>query len=119
MNIRTITQNLELTDAITEYVNKKLISIERLLKNMPPETMIEVDLGKDAKHRKGQGFRAEMSIKLPSKRLYAAAKDSDLYAAIDKVKDEIISELKKDSSKKRDNERRSGSKQKREAQKLG
>ena len=114
MNIRIITKSLEMTTAISDYIQKKVISIERLLKNTPPETIIDIEVGKDAKHRKGQGFRAEISIKLADRRLYAVAVEGDLYAAIDKVKDEIISELKKNKSKKIDIKRRQDSKQKRQ-----
>jgi ribosomal subunit interface protein len=114
MNIRTITKNLELTTAISNYINKKVIALEKLLKGFPPDTIIDIEVGKDAKHHKGEGFRAEMSIKLSDRRLYAAVVDSDLYAAIDKVKDEILGELKKNNNKKRDVKRRQASKQKKE-----
>jgi len=114
MNIRTITKNLELTEAISNYIAKKTLSLEKLLKGFPPETIIDIEVGKDSKHKKNEGFRAEMSIKLLDKRLYATAINADLYAAIDKVKDEILSELKKNSSKKRDVKRKQASKQKRE-----
>ena len=103
-----------MTTAISDYIAKKVLPLEHLLKNSPPETIIDVEVGKDSQHKKSDGFRAEMSIKLLDKRLYATAINADLYAAIDKVKDEILAELKKNSSKKRDVKRRQASKQKRE-----
>ena len=114
MNIRTITKNLELTTSISDYIQKKILPLEKLLKNAPPETIIDIEVGRDAKKRKGEGFKAEISIKLTDKRLYATAVESDLYAAIDKVKDEILAELKKNNSKKRDVTRKQASKQKKE-----
>jgi putative sigma-54 modulation protein len=119
MNIRTITNGIELTESISSYIEKKLTTIERLLNNLPPETLIEVDIQKDSKQRKGQGFRAEISILLPNKRLYASAEHDDLYAAIDEVKDEILSELKKQNTKRRDIVRRSAAHTKQLFQKFG
>ena len=112
MNIRTNTNGIELTESISSYIEKKLITIERLLQHVPPETLIEVEIEKDSKQRKGQGFRAEISIVLPNKRLYASAEHDDLYAAIDEVKDEILSELKKQNTKRRDIVRRSAARTK-------
>lgn len=112
MNIRTNTNGIELTESISSYIEKKLITIERLLQHVPPETLIEVEIEKDSKQRKGQGFRAEISIVLPNKRLYASAEHDDLYAAIDEVKDEILSELKKQNTKRRDVVRRSAARTK-------
>ena len=114
MNVRTISKSLELTEAISNYIQKKIVPLEKLLKGLPPETLIEVEVGKDHKHHKGTGFRAEMSVKLSDKKLYAVAIEADLYAAIDKVKDEIIAEFKKNKSKKRDVRRSGASKIKKE-----
>jgi ribosomal subunit interface protein len=119
MNIKTYTHGIELTPSITDYIEKKLITIERLLQHAPPETFIEIDINKDAKHRKGRGFCVELSILLPHKRLFASAGDDDMYAAIDEAKDEILSELKKQNTKRRDVVRRSAARAKRLFQQVG
>jgi len=112
MNIRTNTHGIELTPSISSYIEKKLVTIERLLKDVPPETLVEIEIEKDSKQRKGQGFNAQINIFLPNKRLFASADHDDLYAAIDKAKDEILSELKKQNVKRRDMFRRSAAKTK-------
>jgi putative sigma-54 modulation protein len=119
MNIRTNTHGIELTSSISEYIEKKLVTIERLLQNVPPETLIEVEIEKDSKQRKGQGFKTEINIFLPNKRLFASADDDDLYAAIDKVKDEILRELKKQNTKRRDIVRRGAARTKQLFQRVG
>ncbi len=119
MNIRTNTHGIELTDSISSYIEKKLVTIEHLLQNVPPETLIEVDIRRDHRQRKGQGFRAEIIILLPNKRLFASADHDDLYAAIDEVKDEILSELKKQNTKRKDIIRRSAARTKRLFQQVG
>lgn len=119
MNIRTNTHGIELTPSISAYIEKKLITIERLLQDVPPETLIEVEIEKDSKQRKGQGFKAEINILLPNKRLFASADHDDLYAAIDEAKDEILSELKKQNVKKRDIARRSAARVKQLFQRVG
>jgi ribosomal subunit interface protein len=119
MNIRTNTHGIELTPSISSYIEKKLITIERLLQDVPPETLIEIEIEKDSKQRKGQGFKAEINIFLPNKRLYASADHDDLYAAIDEAKDEILSELKKQNVKKRDVARRSAARIKQLFQQVG
>ena len=47
MNIKTNTHGIELTPSISEYIEKKLVTIERLLQDVPPETFIEVEIEKD------------------------------------------------------------------------
>ena len=53
--------------------------------------MCEVELGKtSAHHKSGDVFKAEINITTAgSNQFYAVAEESDLYAAIDVVRDEI------------------------------
>lgn len=119
MNIRTNTHGIGLTPAISAYIEKKLVAVERLLKGTPPETLVDVDIEKDSKQHKGKIFRAEINIFLPEKRLFASAAHEDMYAAIDEVKDEILSELKKKNVKRRDIARRSAAHVKQIFQRFG
>ena len=108
-----------MTPSISDYIEKKLIAVERLLKDTPPETLIEVDIEKDSKQHKGKIFRAEINIFLPEKRIFASASHDDMYAAIDQVKDEVLSELKKKNVKRREIARRSAARVKQLFQKVG
>jgi putative sigma-54 modulation protein len=119
MNIRTNTHGIELTPSISSYITKKLTTVERLLKDTPPETLVEVEIEKDSKQHKGEVFKAEINIFLPNKRLFASATHEDMYAAIDQVKDEILSELKKQNVRRRDIARRSAARVKQLFQRVG
>jgi len=64
--------------------------------NQSGELIFEVDIGKTTEHhRKGDVFRAEINFTAGKKLLRAVAKEADLYAAIDKAKDEMRRELRR------------------------
>lgn len=109
MKIIIKTKNLELTDFLDQYINKKIGTLEKFLKNFKdlnnnifiPEIFVEIE--KETRHhRKGDLFVAKTQIILPNKSLIAKAKGDDLLLAIVKVKDELQEEIKKYKSKKID-----------------
>ena len=89
MNIKITSKNFELTPAIDEYVNKKISSLEKFL-NTKAATLCEVEIGRTTKHHNsGDIFKAEVNITEPGvPQVYAVAEESDLYAAVDIVRDE-------------------------------
>ncbi|MBI2086892.1 MAG: ribosome-associated translation inhibitor RaiA [Candidatus Zambryskibacteria bacterium] len=90
MKINIKATNIELTPAISNYVNRKISTIEKYFENKP-ELVAQVEVGKFTQHHKsGDIFRAEVHVVGAGIDLYAASSQSDLYAAIDLVKDEII-----------------------------
>lgn len=90
---------IELTDAIKEYVEKKIGSLERIISD-EMEALAEIEVGKTTQHHhKGEIFRAEINLTLDKKQFRAVSVETDLYAAIDKMKDEIVGEVKKSNRK--------------------
>ncbi len=85
-----------LTDAVREYVLKKVFSIEKFIHGYSENAGIFVEVGMvTSRHHKGEVFRAEIQI-MPArskKGLRATAEETDIYKAIDKAKDEIKKEL--------------------------
>ncbi|MDO8589967.1 MAG: ribosome-associated translation inhibitor RaiA [bacterium] len=81
-----------LTPAISNYVDKKISSIEKYLdKKNSPDVIAQVEVGMSTRHHKaGNIFRAEVHITGVGLDLYAVSEMEDLYAAIDVVKDEIV-----------------------------
>jgi putative sigma-54 modulation protein len=72
--------NLEITDAISSYVEEKLGDLEKYIPNIKLPLEGKVELARTTLHHKtGDIFRAEMG---------------DIYAAIDAVKDQIREEIK-------------------------
>ncbi|MBN1325393.1 ribosome-associated translation inhibitor RaiA [Candidatus Falkowbacteria bacterium] len=93
--------NMELTEAIKDYVNEKIGGLERFFDNI---IEARVDVGKTSNHhQKGDVFRAEVNLQVPNTILRAEAEREDLYMAINEVKDEIQRQLKKYKEKMRGN----------------
>ena len=98
MKINIKATGIELTPAISSYVNKKISSLAKYLGKSADALVAQVEVGKSTKHHKsGEVFKAEIHLFGVGLDLYAVSEQNDLYAAIDLVKDEIarnISHLK-------------------------
>lgn len=94
--------NMELTEAIKDYVNEKIGSLEKFFDNI---VEARVEVGKTSNHhQKGDIFRAEVNLDVPEKYvLRAEATREDLYMAINQVKDELQRQVKKYKEKMRGN----------------
>lgn len=81
--------NFQLTPAITEYIEKKLVMLEKYLGDLQP---IACDFQVEMitrHHQKGDIFRAEINLELPGELLRIEKTEPDLYKAIEKVKDHL------------------------------
>jgi len=93
MNINIKTTNVMSSDAITEYVHKRLEKIGKIVGN-DPAAQCDVELARTTgHHNKGDIFKAEIHIVGASKNLYASSEKEDLYMAIDDVQNDILREL--------------------------
>ena len=94
--------NLELTEAIKDYVNEKIGGLEKFFDQI---LEARVDVGLTTKHhQKGNIFRAEVNLEVPQKHIIRAeAEREDLYMAINEVKDELQRQIKKYKEKMRGN----------------
>ena len=86
--------NMEMTEAIENYIHKRM---EPLVKYMAkfgdvPEAWAEVKRS-TRHHKKGEVFNAELHLKLPNHNLRSEAEAVDLYAAIDIAKDTMKRQL--------------------------
>lgn len=91
MNIIIKGTNVEVTDKINQYLTKKLATIKKFLS---AEAMVSVELARTTNHhKKGEVFKAEIRISkekiIKGKSPYAVAESTDIFSAIDEVKDEI------------------------------
>jgi len=108
MNIKVKTTGISLTPNISEYADKRLEKITKMIGG-DPSFICDVELAKTTEHHKnGDIFRAEIHIVGKGKDLYASAEDSDLFAAIDAMRDEIIRELRASKGKRLSFIRRGG-----------
>lgn len=91
--------NIELTTAITDYVNKKIESIGKFAPS-GEEMIVYVEVGKTTNHHKqGNYFKAEFDVTIDGEKFFTGSEKSDLYKAIDDAKDEVVRKIK--SNKKR------------------
>lgn len=107
-------QHMDLTDPIREYAWNKITELEKFL---PAGTMAHVDILLERTtnhHQKGDIFKAEVNVSVPGQLLNAEAVAADLYAAIDKVRDEVRRELK-DYKEKLTDKQMKGARQAKEA----
>lgn len=112
MNTAIKAGSIELTPAISEYVDKRMKKIEDFLGD-DPAILCDVELSKTTgHHNKGDIFRAEIHIVGSGKNIYAAREESDLYAAIDLVRDEVLREAKSEHGRQISLARRGGARMK-------
>lgn len=93
MKINIKATGISLTPAISEYVNKKISSLEKYV-TQNPNAVAQVEVGRSTQHHKsGDVFKAEVHLMGEGLDVYAVSEQSDLYAAVDVVKDEMAQKL--------------------------
>ena len=94
--------NLELTQAIKDYIQEKVGALEKFFDQA---LIARVDVGLTTKHhQKGNIFRAEINLEVPQKNLLRAESTrDDLYVAINEAKAELERQVKKYKEKMRGN----------------
>lgn len=107
MHINLQSTRLEMTDALKKYIEEKVSMIEKYLGDIQVincDFEVEKAVGDQ---NKGKIFRAEINLEVPRELLRVEKTESDMYKAIDKVKDHLVLLIKKYKEKDRDKKRRS------------
>lgn len=100
INIKAI--NLDLTPAINQYIEDKIGSLSKFLKNyeIKSEVQAHVEIARTTRHHhSGNVFKAEVSLDLPKKILRSVAEKEDIRVAINETRDELQQEIKKHNQK--------------------
>ncbi|MBP6858412.1 MAG: ribosome-associated translation inhibitor RaiA [Candidatus Pacebacteria bacterium] len=108
MNTNIKTTNISLTDAIAEYVQKRMEKIEKLVGD---DTSVQCDIElarTTAHHNKGDIFKAEIHIVGTGLNIYKSSEKEDLYAAVDEMRDGVLRELKSHRQKNMSHIRKGG-----------
>lgn len=106
MHVNIKAKNLELTPAISDYVQIKVDMLEKYLgdiKVINCDFEVEKAVGGQ---NKGEIFRAEINLDIPRELLRVEKTEVDLYKAIDKVKDHLEQMIIDYKEKLRDKKRR-------------
>ena len=123
MQIIIKTKNLELTEDLKSFVEKKFMTLKKfidVLRATEPEkgkTLAElfVEVEKETEHHKsGKIFSVKARFVLPGKSLIALYKADDPMKAIDGARDEMKTEIEKYKFKNVDKDRKEQRKAKRE-----
>jgi putative sigma-54 modulation protein len=104
MKINLKGKNFELTEAIKDYVLKRVTNLEKLLSTMEEEggeVMVNFEVGKNTKHHKGgEVFHADCLINLNGKEFYSSSDKEDLYQAVDEIKESLFNDIRKNKDRK-------------------
>jgi putative sigma-54 modulation protein len=103
MNINLQGKNMELTEAIKDYVLNKETSLGRLLSNVVDSNggvHINFEVSQNINHKTGDMFHADCSINLNGEKFHASVDEGDLYQAIDSVKEILFREISKNKDRK-------------------
>lgn len=104
MQKRILASNIELTEAINDYLEKKLNLIEKHIKTKEAEVIADIELAKTVGGQNSGDslYKAEITLMIGGDQYRYVAEEHELYAAIDKMKDEIVRSLRKGRERKRD-----------------
>jgi len=100
INIKAV--NLDLTPALNQYLEEKIGSLSKFLKNYEIEGEIQarVEVSRTTRHHHhGNVFRTEINLILPKKILRSVAEREDIRITIDEAKSKLQQEIKKHKQK--------------------
>ncbi len=94
---------MDLTDAIRDYVESRVESLDKLLSKVESDVLIEFEVAKTTNHHNNSEelFRAECRVTFSGKDFYIQKEEADLYVAIDAVKDKIFRDIRDDRDRSR------------------
>lgn len=87
-------ENIEVTPAIRDYVEKKIVKLGRYFSEMP-EGNVNVNL----RFNQDKTSKVEVTIPLPNLVLRAEETNNDMYAAIDLITDKLERQIRKHKTK--------------------
>jgi len=100
--------HIKVTPDIQSYLDKRLFALDKLLDDDDSGIICNVELERLVHHRRGDVFRAEITLSTRSGVYRAEAKGENIEAAIDGVKSEVMRELRRGKRKREHLLRRGG-----------
>lgn len=99
MKINIKGTNMTVTPDIADYLHKKIDSLDKFIDSDDTSVLCEVEIGRTTRHKTGDVFRTEISIRKDGRYFRAVAEEASVLAAIDEAKDDMARELNKDRSR--------------------
>ena len=104
MQINLQGKNIELTQAIKEYVLKRVTNLEKLLSSIEKsggDILVNFEVGKSTQHHKGgEVFHSDCLINIDGKKFYYGSDKEDLYETVDDVKERLYEEIRRNKDRK-------------------
>ncbi|MBP6866597.1 MAG: ribosome-associated translation inhibitor RaiA [Candidatus Pacebacteria bacterium] len=103
MKTKLLAKNLDLTEAISDYVLKRVTNLGKLITKLESkggEAVVNFEVSKNTKHKAGSVFHSDCTLVLDGKKFYASADKEDLYEAVDAVKELLFREISQNKDKK-------------------
>jgi putative sigma-54 modulation protein len=92
MRVNIKATNIELTNEIREYIEKRISSLEKFFNTSDP--IIQFEVSRTTNHHKhGDIFKAEINMMHGGKNFRTEATHADLFSAIDEVRDDSYNKL--------------------------
>jgi len=104
MKITIKTKNLETSESLNSFVEKKFSLLEKIVKSSE-EIIVEIEKETNH-HRKGDIYRVKAQVAFNKKNIVSDEVADDLFVAIVQAKDELKNEIEKYKAKKIDKVRR-------------
>ncbi|MCX6785070.1 MAG: ribosome-associated translation inhibitor RaiA [Candidatus Komeilibacteria bacterium] len=90
-------KNLDLTAPLKEYIDLKMKKLAKFIKN---NEHYQIDLSRDAHHKKGEVFRAEINLAIANEVFRAVEIGPDIRSALDVARDKMFLQINKIKQKK-------------------
>jgi putative sigma-54 modulation protein len=104
MQINLQGKNFEVTDAIKDYVLKRVTNLEKLLSSIEEnggEVLVNFEVGKSTNHHKsGEVFHSDCLININGDKFYSSSDKEDIYQTIDEIKETLFNEIRKNKDRK-------------------
>jgi len=112
MKINIKATNMDLTDEISTYLTERVESLSKFIDNKAQEdgsVMADVEVGTSSNHHQsGEIYRAEINLTVSGQLIRAVSEKSDLFLAIDDMRDQAQNSITSSAGKKRDLLRKGG-----------
>lgn len=103
--------NIEATDAIEKYLEEHLAKLDLVVDDNDESADAQIELSKAlVGQQTGDVYQAEINLHIAGQGFYVTENASDIYAAIDLMRDVIVRDVKRHYEKNRD-QVRSGARQ--------
>ncbi len=91
INIKAI--NIELSNSINKYINKRInIIIKKFASQVPVSCSVEVERTTNH-HKQGDVYKAEIKMNINGVNFITASEREDLYKAIDDAKEQLVRKI--------------------------